>query len=260
MIKKIAPRKLYIFFIFLQISVISKVFSEEKIAAKDPKKFWHVSLGFGVALKNNIRKDNTYSGSGGDLLTSQIPLIQIALGPISIGAQGFTANLLGNREIAGYLNINRAGDRYYSVGMESRKESWFFGAGIKYHKFNFLISRDINGRSHGLKTSVSYSAMYPIGPKLFTRSSAGIECYNKSFAEYYFGVRSTESNSFRSEYHPNGYCLPTLSFFPGYKYSEDLSVLLGTAIKGLASAIYNSPTTDGSRLEMSLILGTSWKF
>jgi hypothetical protein len=89
MIKEIAPKKLCLLFLFLQISFISKVFSEEKIAAKvpkEPKKFWHVSLGYGVALKNNIRKDNTFSRSGGDLLTSHIPLIQIALGPISIGA------------------------------------------------------------------------------------------------------------------------------------------------------------------------------
>jgi outer membrane scaffolding protein for murein synthesis (MipA/OmpV family) len=235
-------------------------FSEEKSGPTDEIKSWHLSLGYGIALKNNIRKDNNYSGGHADVIFNSIPLVQIAWGPISIGAQGLSANLIGNREVAGYLNLNRVGDRYYATGMEDRKDSWFFGAGIKFYKFNVLISKDIDGRSHGVKAILNYTAIYPLGEKIFTRSSVGLECYNKSFAEYYYGVRSNEATTSRSEYHPNAYCLPTASFFPGYKYNENVNFLIGTSVKGLTKAIHNSPTTDGSWLEVALILGATWKF
>ena len=234
---------------------------EEKSGPTDSsKKTWRLSLGYGMAFKNNIRKDNNYKGSHSDILFNQIPLIQVAWGPISIGAQGLMANLIGNREVAGYLNLNRAGDRYYATGMESIKESYFFGLGIKIHKFNGLISRDINGRSKGIKATFHYSSIYPLGEKISARSSMGFECYDKAFAEYYYSVQSNETNSTRSEYHPKAYCLPTASFFPSYKYSEDLNLLTGVAFKVLSKTVRQSPTTDGSWLETTLILGATWKF
>ncbi len=239
--------------------------AEEKTAEKinppaTAKRAWHLSLGYGIAIKNNFRKDNNYSGARADILLKHIPLIQVGWGPVSVGAQGLTANLVGNREVGGFLNINRFGDRYYSPGMENRKDSWFFGAGLKYNKFLFMLSRDINGRSHGARFSANYNAVYPIGEKIFTRSSAGFECYSESFAEYYYGVRASEVSVRRSEYHPKSYCAPVASFFPGYKISDEVSILLGLAIKGIPKTVRHSPTTNGDWLEAALIGGATWKF
>ena len=253
-------KKIIITFLLLPFLFIQNSFSEEKTGPTEKNKAWFISLGYGIALKNNIRKDNNYTGTQADVVVSHIPLLQVAWGPVSLGAQGLSANLLGNREIAGFLNINRAGDRYYATGMENKKDSWFFGAGLKFHKFNFLIARDINGRSHGVRASISYNALYPIGEKIFVRSSAGLECFDKSFANYYYGVRANEATQLRTEYHPNAYCLPTASFFPGYKYSDDLSFLVGFSLKGLVSAVRSSPTTNDNWLEGAIILGTIWKF
>ncbi|MDD4974216.1 MAG: MipA/OmpV family protein [Bacteriovorax sp.] len=260
MIKKNISKTLLITIFLIAFLSTQNAISEEKTGPTDGIKSWRLSLGYGIALKNNIRKDNNYSGGQADVLFNHIPLVQIAWGPISIGAQGLSANLVGNREVAGYLNINRVGDRYYATGMENRSDSWFFGAGLKYHKLNFLLARDINGRSHGVKATIHYVVLYPLGKKIFVRSSAGIECYNRSFAEYYYGVRSNEATSNRSEYHPKAYCLPTASFFPGYKYSEDINFLMGVSLKGLTQAVRKSPTTNGTWLEEALILGATWKF
>jgi outer membrane scaffolding protein for murein synthesis (MipA/OmpV family) len=260
MIKKNISKTLFITILLNAFFGIPNAISEEKSGPTDANKSWHLSLGYGIALKNNIRKDNNYSGGQADVLFNHIPLVQIGWGPISIGAQGLSANLVGNREVAGYLNINRVGDRYYATGMENKKDSWFFGAGLKYHKLNFLVARDINGRSHGIKATAHYVALYPLGEKIFVRSSAGLECYNKSFADYYYGVKSSEATPTRSEYHPKTYCLPTASFFPGYKYNEDLNFLVGVSLKGLTQSVRKSPTTTGTWLEEALILGATWKF
>ena len=88
----------------------------------------------------------------------------------------------------------------------------------------------------------------------------GLECYDKSFAEYYYGVRSNEISTSRMEYHPNSYCLPTMSFFPGYKYNEEINVLVGASVKILSNAVHASPTIDGSWVETALIIGASSKF
>ena len=241
---------------------ISKIsYSEEKTGPTMTAKSFHYSLGYGVLLKNNIRKDNAYDGRGGDLLFNQLPLIQLSWGPISFGQLGLSANIAGNRDIGAFININRAGDRYKSAGLSyDRKESWFFGGGMKIYKFDFLIGRDINGRSKGSRAIFHYSEMYPITEKIFARSSIGLECFNKSFAEYYYGVQATEVTINRSEYHPKAFCVPTVSFFPIYKYNENLSFIAGVNFKGITKEVRKSPTTTGTWLETSLIIGSTWKF
>lgn len=242
----------FILVILIFLGTVSNLRSAEKSVS--------FSMGLGAAVKNNIRKNNSYSGKGGDVVLNTLPIVQIVWGPIMVGQQGLTANVLGNREVAWYFNINRAGDRYQGVGMVPRKESWFFGAGVKYHKFNFFLSRDVDGRSHGVKTLLNYTALYSLADKWHTRSSMGIECYNRSFAEYYYGVRSYETNNERNEYHPKSYCAPVISFLPTYKKNDSLSFITGVSFKGIADAVRKSPTTKDGWLEVALILGGMWKF
>jgi outer membrane protein len=144
--------------------------------------------------------------------------------------------------------------------MDDRKSSWFFGGGFRYQKITLLYARDIQGRSHGKKLTLHYSEMYPLGEKFFTRSSVGLECYNVSYADYYYGVRANEVSATRAEYHPNNYCLPTVSFFPIYKYNEHVNLLTGLSFKVLTKDVRRSPTTTGTWLESALILGGTWVF
>ncbi len=229
--------------------------------AKDAeKKSFKLSVGLGIALKNNIRKDNNNSGTGGDIVFSPIPLIQFAWGPISLGAQGLNASVYGNRQMGVFFNLNSMGDRYNGSGMDDRENSWFLGAGFRFHKLSFLYSHDLQGRSHGKKITLHYTEMYPIGTKFFTRSAVGAECYNRSYADYYFGVKASEVTTTRSEYHTGGYCIPAVSFFPGYKYDENISFLTGLSLKGIPKEIRRSPTTTGTWLETAIILGGIWQF
>lgn len=225
--------------------------------ASIPLKF---SIGAGAAFKNNLRKDNQYSPNSDQFIFTPIPLIQLSWGPIFIGQQGLTASFYGNKDRSIYLNLNRTGDRYDGSGMESRRPSWFAGLGIKYLKFNFIISRDIDGRSHGVKSSINYTEIYTIKEKFFTRSSVGLEYFDHRFAEYYFGVRYHEASISRPEYHPSSFVNPYVSFFPGYKYNNNINILVGTAIKYLNSAASNSPTSNGEHFEGSIITGLLWQF
>ena len=233
--------------------------SNEKNPNSSPAPFI-ISLGAGVAIKTNIRKNNNQLYHGGDVIASPIPLMQISWGPVFVGQQGLTANLVGDREISGFLNLNRGGDNYYATGMRARYDSWFFGGGFKYHKLTFNFSRDISGKSHGMRTGLNYVEIYHLSENIFTRSGLSLECFNDSFADYYYGVREYESNAEHPEYHPHAYCLPGVSFFPGYKYNENFNVMSGISFKGITSQVRRSPTTTGTWLESALILGGLWRF
>lgn len=233
--------------------------SAKEVQNAAPKSY-RLSIGSGASFKNNIRKNNQHSGDGGDILFSPLPFVQFAWGPLFIGQQGLTLSLLGDREKSFYVNINFGGDRYDGEGMQSRKTSFFAGGGIKYYKYSFHFARDINGRSHGIKSSLSYAETYTINKTFFTRSSLGVDCFDRRFAEYYYGVRSTEVSSFRPEYHPSAYCTFGVSFFPGYKFNQDISAVTGVSLKNVANVVRHSPTTNENWLEMALILGGLWQF
>ena len=221
---------------------------------------FHISLGAGVAIKNNIRKDNNESNHGGDVIASPIPLLQISWGPVALGQKGLSLALFGDKEFSGYINIDRAGDNYYATGMSARYDSWFFGGGLRYQKFHFYISRDINGRSKGLKLGLNYMKTYRLSERSFAAATLGLECYNKNFAEYYYGVKTSEATAARFEYHPKAYCIPGVSLFPGYKVTEKFSLITGASLKIITKEVRHSPTTKGGWLEGALIFGGLWKF
>ncbi len=242
--------------IFFLIFLTEPLRAELKDITSIPLK---ISLGAGAAFKNNIRYQNTYKNSKDDLIISALPLAQISFGPLFIGQQGLTLSLIGNREKSFYINLNYLTDRYDGEGMEPRHGSLFYGAGIKYLKFNILYSKDASERSNGQKINLSYVETYTINNLFFTRSSVGIEYCDANFADYYFGVNAKEVTNTRPEYHPSSYFTPNISFFPGYKYNEHLSFLTGVSIKLLSTQVRNSPTTKDDRFELSLISGALWQ-
>lgn len=251
-------------FYFLLFSAASVSFSAEKMPSQSgptgkPQGF-HVSVGAGVAVKNNMRKDNTYNNTHGDIFVSPIPLIQIGWGPLSLGGQGLKADLYGTRQWGVYTNIDRVRERYKGTGMDDRRDSWFWGIGGRFGKFAGHFSKDIQGRSHGKKWNLNYAEMYMLRPKVFTRSAVGIECFDKNYADYYYGVKATEVRSGRPEYHPTRFCQPTLSFAPMYKLDEKVTIMTALALKGLSKEIRHSPTVRGGNIESGLIFGALYQF
>ena len=253
--KKIFLKKILI------ITILLLHFSPAEMAcANSENKSWRISIGLGAAVKNNIRKNNNKSGQGGDVIINSLPLLQIAWGPISIGQQGVNAAFYGNRQVGASLNFNQAGDRYNGAEMENKKESWLLGLGLKYHKFSLLLAKDISARSKGSKFNINYTEVYPLGQKTLTRSSLGVECFDKNFAHYYYGVKAQEVIATRGEYQPSSFCQPTMSFFPIYSFDEHLDFLIGLSLKGLSREVKNSPLVNSSWLESAFIFGGLWKF
>lgn len=264
--KNIMKKKAIVCILFLCLASVAMTVSGEESEPKTgpmnvgPKKGFKISLGYGVVMKNNMRRDDTYAHHGADVLFSSIPLMQIAWGPLSLGAQGLKADLYGSKTWGVFTNIDRTRDRYHGTGMDDRRDSWFIGFGGRYGKFSAHLSKDIQGRSYGKKFFFHYTEMYMIKQRFFTRSSVGLECFDSKYADYYYGVKSTEVTASRPEYHPGRYCLPAVSFAPMYKMDEHISLITALSVKGLPKEIRHSPTTRGGNLETGLVFGGLWQF
>lgn len=244
--------KTLITFIFFFISC------HQTFAAEGPP--FRLSVGFGEVLKYNIRYQNQYYRGKKDFNFTTIPFVNLHYGPIMIASGGLTISAWGNRDKSVYLNINRQGDRYYGPGMDKRLDSWFFGLGVKYYNFNLITTEDINGKSGGRKTAISYTEMKMLENKNILRGSIALELYDQKFAEYYYGVKASEVSSNRGEYHPDRYIQMALSGFFIHNFSANINGTLGMAFKSIPKAMKDSPTTTNADLESMMITGISWVF
>jgi len=232
--------------------------STKAFAAEGPP--FRLSVGFGEVLKYNIRYQNQYYRGKKDLNFTTIPFVNLHYGPIMIASGGLTVSAWGDRDKSVYFNINRQGDRYYGIGMDKRSDSWFFGFGFKYYNFNFITTKDINGKSGGRKTALSYSEMKMLENKNILRGSVALELYDQKYAEYYYGVKSTEVSTNRSEYHPDRYVQLALSGLFIHNFNDNINGTVGLAFKSIPKAMKDSPTTTNADLESMLITGISWVF
>jgi outer membrane protein len=219
-----------------------------------------LSVGYGEAVKNSNRFDNQYSKAQNSYIFSAIPFITIHYGPLNIGGGGISLSVWGDRDKNIFFNANRFGEKYYGVGMNQRKDSVFFGVGGKFNDYNFVLSKDINGRSKGIRGQVSYSQMKIFDNESVFRAAFNLEFYNSKFANYYYGVADNEVATGRSFYSPGSYLIPGISMFYAYRIIPKVNLTSIFSFKKLSNVIRQSPTTKGTDFETSGIFAISWVF
>lgn len=246
---------------FILILVSSFFISSLKLKAQERKSIpLKLSVGYGVLVKNNNRFDNQYDKADSNPIFLSIPFATVNYGPLHIGGGGISLSFVGDRFINGFINVNRGGERYYGVGMDQRKDSVFVGLGARYNDFMFMLSKDINGRSKGIKTMLSYSQTKIYEDESLLRLAINLEFYNKNYANYYYGVKDNEITSSRSSYTPNGYLLPGVSAFYSKRIWEKVGLTPILTLKKYPHVVTDSPTTKGTDFELSAIVGLTWIF
>jgi outer membrane scaffolding protein for murein synthesis (MipA/OmpV family) len=234
------------------------LFSQKFFAAEGPP--LKLALGVGEAVKTNNRFDNEYSGMDKSYLFTTLPFVNISYGPIQVGAQGLTMSFAGDREIAGYVNINRFGERYYGHLMDKRKESLYAGLGLKYHAYNIILAKDMSGRSKGVRAHISYGLMKIFENMDMLRLGIALEFVNSTASQYYYGVKNNEVTPTRALYSPSGYVVPGLNAFYMHHLENKISLNFASGVKKYPSVITKSPTTNGHDFEFSFLFGPTWNF
>lgn len=223
-------------------------------------KTWKLSVGAGVAVKKNMRAGNTYKRLNKKLIIAPIPFVQASYGRVSLGPQGLSVLALGNPGMNLSAFINRGGERYEAAGMTPRKESFFAGISAKFLSYGLDISRDINGKSKGYSTKLSYGHFKLISEKLVLRSGLSLEWHDDKYADYYFGVRAHEATASRREYHAKNFFQPGANIMSIYKLHENVAMTAIAGIKFVPKRVSESPTMNGKKLELGGLLGIGYNF
>ena len=242
-------KKIIVVLVLLLIS--SNTFAQDQ-------KDWRVSVGFGMIFKKNHRVENRYEDMNKSVLVKTIPFLQGNYGRVSLGPQGIAVRALGDQLKNISVFIKRDGDRYQGYAMIPRKDSAFVGLTAKFYSYGFTISKDINGRSKGIITQLSYGKMFPVSETFLLRAGVSLDWNDDKYAEYYYSVRSTEATANRREYHLNNYFQPGVNVMPIYKINEDVSLTSILGMKYIPKEVRQSPTMNGDKFDYAGIVGVSY--
>ena len=219
---------------------------------------YSLSIGGGVAFKQNIRDDNQYDKADKSTQIQPIPMVQLRLGPVSIAGPNIKLALPGSRFLRPYIAIKRDGERYYGPGMDWRKDSWFAEAGIHILMFKLAYSRDVQGRSHGETYDLAFNGRFIFGSFILNYTLAR-SFLDTEFTNYYYGVRSHEVTAERPYYSPGASGTNSFALSPILILTKNMSWFNSIKATFLDSEIKNSPTVARSWY-LSIISGVTLKF
>jgi len=245
---------IFILFTF-SISALAKP-PHQKQLPKGPQ----FSLGLGVALSENVRRDNQYDKSDKATIISPIPVATFQWGRFSIRGKGAQYTLYRNPLFTPHIMINRDGDTYYGEGLNRRKPSWFAGFGFRVWRLSFSIKKGIEDKSKSTVGKVAFHYGLPLGKTgIHLSSSVGLEFLNSKYTQYYYGVTNLEANSKFQEYSPSSTINKFISVNLMGRVTEKVSYLVGPGYKLLGSEVYNSPTIR-KKTSFFMIAGMMYKF
>lgn len=239
--------------------LVALFFTTLNAYAQDTKE-WNLSLGAGVAMKKNLRVGNTYDRLDKKFIVAPIPFLQVGYGRFSLGAQGLTFNIFGNKLVNISASIKKEGDRYQGVGMIPRKDSFFTGVSARFFNVGLSVARDINGRSKSFITQVNYGKLFLLSETMFLRVNFGLDWFDDHYAEYYYGVRKHEATASRREYHIHNYIQPSVGVLPVYKLGEKSSLMGAVNFKFVPKDVRQSPTMNGDKIDVGGFFGYAYNF
>lgn len=219
-----------------------------------------LSVGYGVAIKKNIRVGNEYKRGNKNTTIDGIPLVQANYGRFTLGPQGATIRAWGDMKTSASVVLNIGGDRYEASGMKGRKKGVFAGALFKWGLFSLLATRDMENKSEGWSTQFSYNEVFVVTQELLLRTSLYVKWYDQDYANYYYGVKPEEATATRPAYETSGYFTPGLGFLSIYKINNEIQFLIGLNFEFMSKKIQNSPTVINQDLVAGGFTGMNYRF
>ncbi|MCM8814321.1 MAG: MipA/OmpV family protein [Candidatus Omnitrophica bacterium] len=222
----------------------------EERSAGAPSKRWSAGVGA-------IYTDNPYKGTDGHDFLS-IPFVSFRGSWLTIQGPQVSCLLKKWEQIAlaGMIEYRFGGydadDSDDLAGMTARRQSVDAGLSCslpitRYAQASFSVLRDILRRHRGVSGRLTVASYVPY-KKWFVSPYCGLQLLNKTFSDYYFGVRAAEARAGRPEYHPGTCYNPIAGVRAGYTFAEAYTAVLGAEIKVLDPAIADSPIVGEERM------------
>jgi outer membrane protein len=148
-------------------------------------------------------------------------------------------------------------------GMQKRKSGLFSGPSFKWENpianvFGEWMF-DVSGNSKGQRVSLGLEHSFHIGEHLMLTPGVTGIWLDKKYADYYYGVRSTEVRAGRPTYRVDSTMNTKISLRADYFLDPHQAVFLSLGYTALGSEIKDSPLTDRSAETMAF-LGYLYRF
>lgn len=171
---------------------------------------------------------------------SVVPLIAYRGESLNIFGPNISYSLL--KGLVGFnVDFNIVGDRYKAYEVNKRETAINAGASLRLLNLILYYGSDISGTYRGNVFKATLAHRQKITDSFMTTFSIAKEFYNKSFSNYYYGVKLSEVGEF-AEYSLSETSSILLSLMLSYKLSESNSISLSFNRKEFDEKIYQSPT------------------
>jgi MipA family protein len=142
-------------------------------------------------------------------------------------------------------------------GMAKRKNGIFSGPTFKWSNpvvdvFGEAMF-DLSGNSKGQRISLGLERQFHIGERFMITPSATAIMLDKKYADYYYGVRSTEVRADRPAYSVGSTVNTDFSVRADYMLDEHQALFLQAGYTALGSKIKDSPLTSRSGETMAFV-------
>ncbi len=148
-------------------------------------------------------------------------------------------------------------------GMARRKNGIFTGPSFKWS--NPVVDVfgewqfDVSGSSKGQRMSLGLERQFHVGERFMITPSATAIWLDKKYADYYYGVRSTEARADRPTYRGDSTLNTELSLRGDYFLDQHQAVFVQAGYTAFGSKIKDSPLTSRSSETMAF-LGYLYRF
>lgn len=220
----------------------------------------------------NVKSESIYKGKGDS--DKYLPYIFVSYDDFQFDMTGIKYSIVNSNNIKLMANTrysspgHNSSDSSYFNGMDDREFSVMSGFILNglftILKFKTSAEKDISG-NHG-----GYVAKLAIGPNLppinsffpwmpFTKFSImyGLKYMDESYVNYYYGVKSSEVNTYRSEYYVSkASSLHSFNTSISFEIYDGLMLNLNYGKEFLSKEIYNSPIVnkkDVSKMMISMV-------
>lgn len=201
---------------------------------------YEFNIGPAINIHTNIRLNNLDKYEKNNPVVEPIPAFFFRYGPFFINKNGLGSLLYNSGEfsILGMGLIE--GEPYRTLGLYAREEGVFLGSIIKYNFIELTYYNDFfKNKGYNLKLNLAPEFIYRLSwkftPQLF------LQYWNKSYVEYYFGVKPEEESSMFKFYQGHS----TFNYGGMLEinhFVERWTFAISAGVKVYGKEVYSSPT------------------
>lgn len=201
---------------------------------------YELNIGPAVNIHTNIRLNNLDKYQKNNPVVEPIPAFFFRYGPFFINKNGI-GSLLYNSGDFSVLGMGLLeGEPYRAQGLYAREQGAFLGSILKYDYVELTYYNDfLQNKGYNLKLNLAPEFFYRLSWKFSPQ--AFIQYWNRSYVEYYFGVKPEEVSSQWKYYRGS----PTINYgtmFEVNHFVKKWTFAVSTGVKFYGKEVYSSPT------------------